>query len=289
MQTQGKFLARLAILATATVAGCSDPEADREAIESLDGLNVIDESNLNEIMLTFADPNQAASYFRNALNNDPDRLEFKQGYARSLMRAKRTTEAVLVYEQIEATGELNDDDRLNYAEALIHNGKWDEAAKQLNAIPPSVETYTRYRLEAMVADSKQDWKRSDHFYEVARGLTTRPAPIFNNWGISKMTRGDYKSAEELFRKAVAFDPKLFNAKNNLALSRAKRNIYELPVVPLTETERAQLYHNIALQAIRNGETQIGRGLLEEAIDTHPQHFPEATAKLAALDGNNVIR
>lgn len=289
MQTRGKILARLGILATVTLAGCADHEADREAIESLDGINVIDEANLNEIMLDFADPNQAANYFRNALNNDPDRLDFKQGYARSLMRAKRTAEAVLVFEQIDATGELTDQDRLFYAEALIHNGKWKDAAQQLNAIPPSVETYDRYRLEAMVADSQKNWKKADHFYDTARGLTTRPAAIFNNWGISKTARGDHKGAEEMFRKAVAFDPKLFNAKNNLALSRARRGIYELPVLPLTETEKAQLLHNIALQAIRAGKVETGKGLLQEAIETHPQHFPEAVNKLAALEGNNVIR
>lgn len=288
MKFRGKNLAGLGILISLAVAGCSDPEKDRELIESLDGINVIDESNLNDIMLNFADPNQAANYFRNALNNDPDRLEFKQGYARSLMRASRTAEAVLVYEQIEASGELSNNDRLFYAEALIHNGKWEKASAQLDAIPPTLETYDRYRLEAMVADSQKKWKTADHFYDTARGLTTSPAPIYNNWGISKMVRGDHNGAEELFRKAVAFDPKMFNAKNNLAISRANRKIYELPVIPMSSTEKAQLLHNIALQAIRNGDTSLGRGMLEEAIDVHPQHFEEAVRKLAALDAN-VIR
>lgn len=288
MTFKGKNLAGLGILMALAVAGCSDPDGDRELIESLDGINVIDESNLNDIMLNFADPNQAAKYFRNALNNDPDRLEFKQGFARSLMRASRSAEAVLVYEQIEASGELSDADRLYYAESLIHNGKWKHASKQLNAIPPTVETYTRYRLEAMVSDSKKTWKKSDHFYETARGLTTRPAPIFNNWGVSKMSRGDHDGAEELFRKSVAFNPKSFSAKNNLSISRANRKIYELPVIPMTGTEKAQLLHNIALQAIRNGDVDLGKGMLEEAIDVHPRHFDEAVRKLAALE-NNVIR
>lgn len=288
MKFRGKNLANLAILATITMTGCSNPEADREAIASLDGLNVIDEANLNEIMLDFADPNQAANYFRNALQNEPDRLEFKQGYARSLMRAHRTAEAVLAYEQMDASGELQMADRLFYAEALIQNGKWKESKKQLDAIPPTLESYTRYRLEAMVADFGKEWKKSDHFYEVARGLTTRPATIYNNWGISKMARGDYKSAEDMFRKAVSFDRSIFNAKNNLAISRAKRKIYELPVVPMSTKEKAELLHNIALQAIRNGDVDLGRGYLEEAIDIHPQHFEEAVQKLAALD-NNVLR
>lgn len=285
MKLRGTHLTGVVILAGLSVAGCSDPQRDREAIESLDGINVIDASNLNEIMLDFADPNAAAGYFLNALNNDPTRVEFKQGYARSLMRARRPAEAALAYEQMDGNGELTDADRLYYAEALIQNGEWQKADAQLDAIPPTLETYDRYRLEAMIADFQKEWKKSDAFYEIARGLTTRPAAIYNNWGISKMARKDFKGAEEMFRKSVSFDRELFSAKNNLAISRANRKVYELPVVPMSAVEKAEILHNIALQAIRNGDVNIGRGLLEEAIEVHPQHFDEATRKLAALEAN----
>ena len=51
--------------------------------------------------------------------------------------------------------------------------------------PPTHETYDRYRLEAIVADSNKEWKRADSFYEIAAGLTTTPASVLNNWGFSK--------------------------------------------------------------------------------------------------------
>jgi len=236
-------------------------------------------------MLDFADPNAAANYFRNALDNEPDRVEFKRGYARSLMRARRSAEAALAFQQMDAAGELANEDRLLYAEALIQNGEWDKAENQLDRIPPTLETYDRYRLEAMVADTNREWQKADHYYETARGLTTRPAAIFNNWGISKMQRRQWQAAEDLFLKAISHDPDLFNAKNNLVISRANRKVYELPAIPLSGTEQAELLHNIALQAIRNGDVDIGKGLLEEAIDRHPQHFEEAVRKLSALEAN----
>ncbi|MEM9428211.1 MAG: hypothetical protein AAGA32_01780 [Pseudomonadota bacterium] len=288
MTLQGSRAAGVALVAIALVAGCSDPERDREIIESLDGINVIDESNLNDIMLQFADPNAAANYFRGALDNDPTRIDFKRGYARSLMRARRAEEAALAFGQMEKAGELNYEDRLIFAEALIQSGSWEKAEQQLDTIPPTLESYNRYRLEAMVADTNSEWEKADHYYETARGLTTRPAPIYNNWGISRMQRRQFEAAEKLFLQAISHDPKLFNAKNNLVISRASRKIYDLPSIPLTATEQAELLHNIALQAIRNGDVDIGRGLLEEAIDRHPQHFDEAARKLAALD-NNVLR
>ena len=39
---------------------------------------------------------------------------------------------------------------------------------------------------------------------------------------------------------------------------------------------------MALAAIRQGDVQTGRGLLQEAIATHPQYFEAAETALAAL-------
>ena len=152
-----------------------------------------------------------------------------------------------------------------------------------SAIPPTHETFKRYRLEAIIADSKQQWKKADSFYETAVGLTTSPAPVLNNWGYSKLTCGDYKDGERLFNSAVAQDSTLFTAKNNLVLSRGAQRNYNLPVVPMDQTERAQLLHTMALSAIKQGNVETGKGLLREAIDTHPQHFEAASRSLAALE------
>ncbi|MEM8786631.1 MAG: tetratricopeptide repeat protein [Pseudomonadota bacterium] len=275
---------KLALACTAALlAACEDPDQMREEIQSLDSLNVIDESNLNELILDFADANQAVAYFQRSLQQEPDRLEFKQGLADAFMRAGRMEEATQAYGLIDATDELTERDRLGYAEALIQTGNWQAGKAQLDAIPPTVETYDRYRLEAMIADFNKQWDRADAYYEQARELTTRPAAIYNNWGISKAARGDRRSAEDLFAKAITFDSTLFSAKNNLAISRATRKVYDLPIVPLSNSEQAEILHNIALQAIRNGDVEIGRGLLQEAVDTHPQHFAEAVEKLDALN------
>ena len=150
-------------------------------------------------------------------------------------------------------------------------------------MPPTFETYERYRLEAMIADSNEEWERADSFYETAVGLTTRPAGVLNNWGFSKLTRGDHEAAERLFMEAISYDPNLFTAKNNLVLARAARGQYTLPLVQMTQVERAQLLHTMALAAIRRGDVDIGRGLLEEAIDTHPQHFEAAVRALRSLE------
>ena len=132
---------------------------------------------------------------------------------------------------------------------------------------------------------EKNWKKADSFYEIAAGLTTKPAGVLNNWVFSKLTRGDNAGAEKLFTEALKYDPALFTAKNNLVLARAGQRKYDLPVVEMTQPERAELLYTMALAAIKQGDVSVGKGLLQQAIDTHPQHFEAAARALAALDSN----
>jgi len=175
------------------------------------------------------------------------------------------------------------DDSVDLADALIRNNDWERAEQVLDSVPPTHESFKRYRLEAMVADSNKEWKNADTFYEIAVGLTTRPAGVMNNWGYSKLTRGDYAEAERLFGDAIRQDGNLFTAKNNLVLARSAQRNYTLPVVPMTQIERAQLLHTMALSAVKQGDVTTGKALLREAIDTHPQHFEDAVRSLRALE------
>jgi Flp pilus assembly protein TadD len=137
----------------------------------------------------------------------------------------------------------------------------------------------------MVADADKNWAKADSFYEIAVGLTTRPASTLNNWGFSKLTRGEHAGAEKLFVEALTHDPSMFTAKNNLVLARAAQRKYDLPVVRMTQTERAELLYSMALAAVKQGDVTVGKGLLQQAIDTHPQHFEAASRSLEALDSN----
>jgi Flp pilus assembly protein TadD len=265
------------------LSGCQKGPSDAQVERAVKSVNVIDESNLNDIMLTVGDPQEAVAYFQRAVADNPDRIDLKRGLAKSLIRAKRPSEAVTLWVEIVASPEATNEDRTALADAQIRDGKWAEAKATLNAIPPTYETYERYRLEAMIADADKNWKKADSFYETAAGLTTTPAGVFNNWGFSKLTRGDYAGAEKLFVQAITYDPQLFTAKNNLVLARAAQRNYQMPVIDMTQTERANLLYTAGLAAIKQGDVAIGKGLLQEAIDTSPTYFEAAVRSLKALD------
>ncbi len=206
-----------------------------------------------------------------------------RGLGASLIRAGRATEGVSAWSAVVAHPDATDEDRVDHADALIRDNRWADAEAALDAIPPTYETFKRYRLEAMIADGNEDWGRADSFYEVAAGLTTTPAGVLNNWGFSKLTRGDYRAAERLFNDALRHEPGLFTAKNNLILARGAQRNYDLPVITMTQIERAQLMYTLALTAIKQNDVSIGKGLLQQAIETHPQHFEEAVRALRALE------
>ncbi|WP_425073989.1 tetratricopeptide repeat protein [Sagittula sp. S175] len=277
------ILVSLCVVSVAALSACEKGIDKAEVDRAFQGVNVIDESNLNEVMLSVGDPNEAVSYFQRASANDPDRIDLMRGLALSLIRAKRVPEAKTAWARVVDHKDSTSEDKVNFADALIRANDWDQAATVLNTVPPTHETFKRYRLEAMIADSKKDWKKADSFYETAVGLTTTPASVLNNWGYSKLTRGDFKEAERLFAEAIRADETVFTAKNNLVMARGAQGSYTLPVFPMTQVERAELLYTMGLAAVKRGDVQIGKGLLREAVETHPQHFEAASRALTALE------
>ena len=267
------------------LSGC-DESADKEKVDrAMQDMNVVDESNLNNVMLSVADANEAVTYVKRATSEQPDRIDLQRGLAKSLIRASRNAEGVAAWVKVVEHKDVTDDDRVDLADALIRNNEWDRADEMLDSVPPTYETFKRYRLEAMIADSNKEWKKADSFYETAVGLTTRPANVMNNWGYSKLSRGDYPAAERLFSEAIQSDQSLFTAKNNLILARGAQKKYSMPVIPSTQSERAQLLYTLGLSAIKQGDTTIAKGLFRDAIETSPQHFEEANRSLSALEDN----
>lgn len=283
MRKVGSFILFIGGAVLLSACGENQGLSDAEVERALKDVNVIDETNMNDVMLTVADPDEAVAYFQKAVAQNPNRVDLRRGLAVSLVRAKKPRMAAQAWGEVLAMPGANNDDRVEYADALIRSNQWAEAEAQLDQIPPTHETFKRYRLEAMVADSNKEWKKADSFYEVAVGLTTTPSGTLNNWGYSHLTRGNYAEAERLFAEALTYDSSLFTAKNNLVLARAAQRKYDLPVVQMTQIERAELIYTAALSAIKQGDVQTGKSLLQDAIDTHPQHFDAAVRSLEALD------
>jgi len=268
--------------------GACSQSGEAEVNRAIQEAASVDDSNINDIFMSVADPAESVAYFSRSLTQNPQSLELRRGLATSYTRGQRQSEAVTAWEEVVAHPDVTNEDRISLAGAYIRANRWDDAEVTLDSVPPTHETFERYRLEAVIADGNEEWDKADSFYEIALGLTTQRAGVLNNWGFSKLTRGDYAEAERLFTDAVRADPGMFTAKNNLVLARGAQRNYELPVVPMTQIERAQLLHTMALTAIKQSDVSTGRGLLEDAIATHPRHFEEAVRALRALNDGSAV-
>lgn len=262
------------------LSGCGESVSEKE--DPL-GSNVIDAAQIGDLLLTAGDPEESIVYFEAALAQEPNRADFRRGLAKSLTRAKRFPEASRVYQEMIALGQDEPSDQLDYALVAAHLRNWDEVSSVVSSIPPGLDTPRRYMVEAMLADNQQNWAAADAAYARAEALSPNPASILNNWGVSLMSRGDLPKATSTFERALTYNSRLFSAKNNLAISRGLQGNFQLPIVPMTEREKAIILNNLGLIALRKGEKNIAKGLFAAAVEAHPQHYSAAADRLAALE------
>ena len=72
---------------------------------------MIDETNLNDIMLTAADPDEAVEYFKRTAKDNPNRIDIRRGLAASLVRAKKNSEAVRAWKSVAEHPEATESDQ----------------------------------------------------------------------------------------------------------------------------------------------------------------------------------
>ena len=274
------FAAACVAMLPPLLGGCEGGIAERES--PLAG-NIVDDAEIADLLLTTGDPEQSVSYFESALAREPDRADFRRGLALSLVRAKRYPEAARVFGEMAARGEAEPADRLEHALVAARLERWDDVRALVAGLPPGIAGARRHLVDAMLADHQGDWAAADAAYARAEAEVANPAAVLNNWGVSQMSRGDYPAAADLFERALAYDSRLFSAKNNLAIARGLMGDYRLPAVPMTETEQALILNNLGVIAQRNGQLELARGLFAAAVEAHPQHYAAAASRLEALE------
>lgn len=75
------LISTFCIGAALALSGCGGGTSTAEVERAVKDVNVIDETNLNDIMLTVADPNEAVAYFKRAASEQPDRLDLQRAIA----------------------------------------------------------------------------------------------------------------------------------------------------------------------------------------------------------------
>ena len=213
---------------------------------------------------------------------DPNSVETLRSLARNLVSEQRYVEAAEVWVRVLATSGAIEADRDEYIRTLVRLERWDEARRQLEAAPTTPASEMRLQLSGLIYDQWKDWTAADQAYSQLFLVATKPEIALNNWGMSKMVRGEYSQAALDFGEAINIRPDFKNAHINLALARGFTGEFSLPSVDLTAVERAHLYHDFGMIAVQSQNSAKAEELFNQAIETHPQYFEQAVARLDEL-------
>jgi Tfp pilus assembly protein PilF len=244
--------------------------------------DVVQELGLEDEIASSPDTKGATRYFEEAVAETPDSPDLRRQLAQAYAREGRSAEARDVYAAMAEADEASAEDYVEAALLDIELDRWDSALSTAGRVSAELDTPRRHLLDALLADHIGDWTTADRAYAAAIQRSPDPARMMNNWGVSLMARRSLAEAEATLLKAVALEPQLFAAKNNVAITRALRGDYALPPVALDDKERATLLYNMGLIAMRRGEKSAARKLFAEAVDINPRHFSAAARQLGTV-------
>ena len=217
------------------------------------------------------------------LERNPKDASLRRGLAQAYAKSGRMAESRDAYRKLMGAGAATPSDHLDLVRVALYLDDISTARTAIGAVPGDRGGARRAMLDAMIADHAGAWARADAGYAAAARTSEDPAEVLNNWGVSRLARGDAAGAEATFAQAVAADKSLFVAYNNLAIARAMRGNYRAPSTSLTRAQDAMLMHNMGLVAERRGDIDAARKLFAAAVEKHPQTYAGAATRLARLN------
>jgi Tfp pilus assembly protein PilF len=229
---------------------------------------------------------QAAMAYGKALEASPADTAARHGLAEAQRLAGRLDAAAENYRQAMEVPEW----KLRAIEGLarIDFAKGDRAAameKFSTVVKDDQWAWKSWLAIAQLSDLSGDWTKADEAYGMALAAAKAPAAVYNNHGVSLLARGHALAAADLFRKALAADPKMIQARTNIDLAEARAG--KKATLKATGSDahaRARTLNNYGYVAMLEGRPEDARRYYEAAIKEHPSFYALAYNNLMATQG-----
>jgi Tfp pilus assembly protein PilF len=275
----------IAIGAAALLGACATTPVDITPVER--GSNIMTPDSA-ETLLARGYYDQAAKAYGKALEANPADPAARHGLAEAERLTGKLDSAAENYQQLVAVPEW----KLRAVEGLarIDFAKGDRAAamEKFSAVVKEDQwAWKSWLAVAQLSDLSGDWAKADEAYGMALAATKEPASVYNNHGVSLLARGHAVAAADLFRKALAADPKLVQARTNIDLAEARAGKKAtLEAAGNDARERARMLNNYGYVAMLQGRPEDARRYYEAALKEHPSFYALAYNNLMATQGTS---
>lgn len=133
-----------------------------------------------------------------------------------------------------------------------------------------------------VHDRRREFSSARAAYRQAERAGPGEATVLNDVGMSLLSEDRLPEAVDYFQRALAADPSMPEARQNIRLAHARARRYEEAVAGAEEGEQPSVLNNVGYVAILNGDYDTARSLLDEAVRVSPQYNATAAANLKLL-------
>jgi len=187
------------------------------------------------------------------------------------------------------TADQKADMQLTIASSLEHEGRSDEAQQIYESLikknPKSPEAY---HCLALLHDKAGDGKKAEEYYRAALERDPKNADLLCDLGYSYYVQRRWAESERRLREALAINPKLGRANNNLGLVLAHTERHELALASFKQAgcQDADAHVNLAYCLLLDQQRDLAEQHLQLALRADP-NSQAAGDLLVRLRGGSV--
>ena len=224
----------------------------------------------------------ASTNARRALTLTPNSEWPRVVLAECDLTAGKAREALAVFEQLE---KLSAEPRvlIGMGVANIHLGHYERAIEGFHAALLTDGTRWRgWNGLGVAYDMSEKWEQAAQAFLTSAEVNPEKGAPLNNLGMSYLQQDKIPEAIAAFHSALKREPALAPARLNLRIAYAMSGDYDKAVAGASNEERAAVYNNAGVAAMRRGENNRARSLFQKALETSPVFYALAYDNLERL-------
>jgi len=272
----------LAVSAFALLGACAGaPKAEMVDFAPLERLS---DAMTPDLLMSRGYYDQAALAYRSALANNPEDHPARFGLAEAQRLGGKLDAAATEYTKLSENPQWNGRAMEGLGRIALNKGDRAGALDKFSIVVAQDPTaWHSWLAIAQLNDIDKQWAKADEAYALALASSKEPANVYNNHGVSMMARGEPAVAAELFRNALAADPKLTRAATNLDMAvAATGQAASLDSGNGDARERARKLNNYGYVAALQGRDEDAKRYYEAAVKEHPSFYALAFNNLKTL-------